>query len=323
LDLLFGCNQRNKQFYIKKFGIGVANNESFLSGRCSPSGKVVAVESPLIPDLRPSSITFLHFLPTVWLRFLKQARIQRFAFQTITRHRSIWDEVFKGIIHIGPLRDTIDMRYAVTGESPTSVGGRGENLLGVLYQDQRLSRKRRKSLLMQLNKWLKEHFGIVTDINLEAVTRDKSVYALTGLDPLTGVRVNLSQVGFGVSQIAPIIVQGFMSPPGTCMFFEQPEIHLHPAAQADLGDLFIDIMKGGKQLFVETHSEHMILRIRRRIAEGALSSDQVQVLFVKKGSSGSSVEQMVVDQRGQIANWPKGFFEEAYQENVGIVLAAS
>ncbi len=322
VDLLFGCNQRNKQFFLKSFSLMSQAGLNLIRGTCNANGKPTSVESALLPTLKPSTISFFHFLPNVWMKRSTQ-RPTLFLNRTLSENRFVWEKIFRETTYIGPVRSTIQMHYTVTGESPTSVGARGENLLAVLFQDQRLSSRRRKLLLAKLNKWLEGHFGFVKDIKLEPLTKGRSVYALTGLDPQTGVRVNLSQVGFGVSQAAPIIVQGFLSLPGSCLLIEQPEIHLHPAAQADLGDLFIDIMGDRKQVFVETHSEHLILRIRRRIAEGRINPGDVRLLFVNKGNDGSKIETLELDARGQVANWPKGFFEEGYTESLKIVEAVS
>jgi hypothetical protein len=321
-DLVFGCNRRNKQFFLEKFALASTTGDDFLSGSTFSNGRLASVQSGMFANLKPNTVSFFHFLPTLTARRQESRSYDYYyLYQRLLDHRLMWERAFRNLAYIGPVRNTIQVRYPVTGESPTGVGIRGENLLAVLFQDQKISPKRRKYLLKKLNKWLQGHFGFVTDIKLEALTKDRSVYALTGLDPHTGVRVNLSHVGFGVSQAAPIIVQGFLSPPNSCLLIEQPEIHLHPAAQADLGDLFIDIMNEGKQLFVETHSEHLILRLRRRIAEGTVKASDVQLLFVSKGKDGSTIEPLSIDNMGQVENWPKGFFEEGYVESLRIAEA--
>ena len=88
-----------------------------------------------------------------------------------------------------------------------------------------------------------------------------------------GVKQNLdlTSLGVGVSQVLPAIVMGLLAPKDSVLIFEQPEVHLHPKVQSVLGDFFLAIVQCGKQCIVETHSEHLINRIRRRIAE---SSDE-------------------------------------------------
>jgi len=104
------------------------------------------------------------------------------------------------------------------------------------------------------------------------------------------------------------------------LLVEQPEIHLHPRAQGTLGDLLIDIATSGagKTLLVETHSEHVLSRIRRRVAEGKLSKDDVIIHYCEPYSSGTMVSQVEINSQGQYtgAGLPLGFFEEGYEESV-------
>ncbi|MBI1832856.1 MAG: DUF3696 domain-containing protein, partial [Planctomycetes bacterium] len=136
--------------------------------------------------------------------------------------------------------------------------------------------------------------------------------------------INIAGMGEGVSQILPIIACTLFGARDDCLLVEQPEIHLHPALQAELGDLFIDVSQNGhRQILVETHSEHLVLRIRRRIAEGKLSPDQVAILFVEKQGGESTVRRLDLNCRGHFSDWPKGFFDEAYQEAMALAEAAS
>jgi len=83
--------------------------------------------------------------------------------------------------------------------------------------------------------------------------------------------VNLLDVGFGASQVLPIITACLRATPGSLILIEQPELHLHPSAQAELGNLFVESEKRGIRFLIETHSEHLLLRIRRRLARTALN----------------------------------------------------
>jgi hypothetical protein len=240
--------------------------------------------------------------------------------ESLYAFRHACESVFGSLIHLQPIRTPIKSVYRVTGESPATVGATGENLLGVLYREERMTKKRRR-LLSHLSYWLGAKFGLVKEVQLEPLSKGRTLYALTGVDSKTAVSVNLASVGFGVSQVAPIIVQGFLSPPSSSLVIEQPEIHLHPGAQAELGDLFIDLIDDGKQLFIETHSQYILFRLQRRIAEGRLKADRLRVFFVSRTEAGSRVEQLRLDERGRIANWPPGFFEEGYAETEKIAKA--
>ena len=123
-------------------------------------------------------------------------------------------------------------------------------------------------------------------------------------------------VGFGITQILPIIVQGIVSQSKT-ICVEQPEIHLHPRLQARLTDFFIDSLeRNSTQWIVESHSELLVRRIPRRIKECTLSPDDVSVLYVDPISSQESrIVELRIDETGEfVDDWPSGFFEERFEE---------
>lgn len=126
-----------------------------------------------------------------------------------------------------------------------------------------------------------------------------------------GLPLDITDVGFGISQVLPIIIQGFLSQSGSITIVEQPEIHLHPKMQADLGDLMIDIVKSdNKKLIIETHSEYILRRIRRRISEGKLNKDDVAIcLFHPKTKEKAAwVELLEIGDKGAF-KWPEEFYD--------------
>jgi len=119
------------------------------------------------------------------------------------------------------------------------------------------------------------------------------------------VDLDITDVGFGISQVLPVIIQGFLSKNNSVTIIEQPEIHLHPKMQADLADLFVDIvkLKGKKKLIIETHSEYILKRLRKKIAKGEIKAEDVAICSFYPQSNGKGAEIKSLD----IA--PKGYFE--------------
>jgi len=139
--------------------------------------------------------------------------------------------------------------------------------------------------------------------------------------------VNLAEAGQGMQQVLPVIVQQLRHRMDRQSDFldlvEEPELHLHPAAHAPLADLFLDTAKNGQgQVWVETHSENLLLRVRRRIAEG-VSPDLVAVYWIEDQPDGSSsVRPIKIDSDGSVDYWPPGVFSEGYQEVKALSRAA-
>lgn len=144
-------------------------------------------------------------------------------------------------------------------------------------------------------------------------------------EELTGIELTPQDVGVGISQVLPLVVAALYIKEGI-LAVEQPELHIHPALQVALGDLFISrIQERGLSFLLETHSEHLMLRFLRRIRETSegelppgkdpLKPDQLGVYYVEQGKNGISLTRIRVDQEGEFIDlWPKGFFEEREEE---------
>jgi len=210
--------------------------------------------------------------------------------------------------YIGPLREYPQRYYIASGEYPRDVGLRGEHTAEVIYFDF----KQKETQYEKLRHWMKE-MGLAYDIKLSPIT--EGIYALVIIDPKLKININLADIGFGASQLLPIIVEGIYAKDGSILLIEQPEIHLHPRLQAMLADFLIDIMKEGKQVIVETHSEHIILRLQRRIAENKLSYKDLAIYYFEPSEEGSKITYVEVKEDGTLKMWPKGFFEEDVEDS--------
>ena len=156
--------------------------------------------------------------------------------------------------------------------------------------------------------------------------RSEAIQDLVLIDKRTGTPVSHRDVGIGVSQVLPVLVSAYAFRE-QLVAIEQPEIHLHPALQAELGDVLLDaaLTDAANTLLIETHSEHLLLRIMRRMRETfegkvpdgvpEVRPEHVMVLFVEPDGSRSIVREMPLNERGELIKaWPGGFFEEGLRE---------
>ena len=153
---------------------------------------------------------------------------------------------------LGPFRTNPQRFYILTGESPRNVGRHGERALEVLMQDEKRRGQEKKNLLQMVSQWMKEN-EIARKVDTAAIT--DRYFELIVQNYHTGEEENLVDVGFGCSQIIPVLIAGFNVGKDGIFIVEEPEIHLHPKAQAGLGSLFCELYKRGVQLLIETHSE--------------------------------------------------------------------
>lgn len=226
--------------------------------------------------------------------------------------RSNVEDFLNSLNYIGPLRETPKSFYVSGGELRKDVGIKGEYATDVLWtQSQGTSRS--KNLLKKVNYWINK-FGLGKEVKLKTVGRHSGFFQVIIKNLMSEIDATISDVGFGVSQVLPLIIEGFYSAIGSTLLIEQPEIHLHPKVQSDLGDLLIELAKDKKTMIIETHSEHLLSRLTRRIVEGTIVNDDVAIYFFSLSNTGTKIERIRINELGQYENWPDGFFDETYTE---------
>lgn len=223
------------------------------------------------------------------------------------------------IFYVGPLREKPRRIYRWSGETPLHVGERGERAVEAILAGQgRRFNFRRYEDLKTLDEMVAarlQMMGLIHDFHVVPVAKGRKEYEVRVVPRKGTASVLLTDVGFGVSQVLPVIVESFYVQPGSIVIFEQPEIHLHPAVQAELADLFVDAISArevanprGIQYIVESHSEHFLRRLQRRIAEGKIESEDAALFFVHTNGAAAQLEELDVDRFGNIKNWPPNFF---------------
>jgi predicted ATPase len=234
--------------------------------------------------------------------------------------------------YLGPLREYPHRSYLWGGERPSSVGIRGEQaveaLLAARAEGRKLGRgqgrgRRYVRFEARIAEWLQE-MGLIHSFGVRQIGRRRKEYEVRVRSTLRGPEVLLPDVGFGVSQVLPVLVQCYYAPEGSLILFEQPEIHLHPKVQASLADVFLDAIKERNvQIVVESHSEHLIRRLQLRVARGEFAPEDVALYFITADQKTAHRERLDVDVFGNIRNWPRDFFGDELGELAAITIAGA
>ena len=230
----------------------------------------------------------------------------------------------KRLFYLGPLRKHPERQYPWAGDTPEQVGFAGENWVGAILaaRQRRISPGKRSIRAIKaqpfeqvIARWLKD-LGLIHSFSVELVAKGMRDYKVHVQVNEHSERVSIPDVGFGVSQILPVLVACFYAPPDSTIIIEQPELHLHPSVQQGLADLFIEVIRSREdgsdrriQLLIESHSEHFLRRLQRRLAEGALvKREDVSAYFCAAGEESLTLTELDVDVFGNICNWPADFF---------------
>ena len=239
------------------------------------------------------------------------------------------EQLFSTISYIGPLRERGDRQYRWTGSVPTDVGPTGKNTILAILASRTQGRmynfkhnQPRLNLEGVIAKCLKD-MGLIEELSIKKIRDDKADFDVKVRPKGSEILTDIPDVGFGISQVLPVIVQLFYAPANSIIIMEQPELHLHPSAQAELADVMIaainareDAQPRNIQLIIETHSEHFLRRFQRRIAENSLRKEQFSAYFANNEDSPTVLEPLHINLFGEILNWPKNFFGDITGEVV-------
>ncbi len=240
-----------------------------------------------------------------------------------------YENLLRSINYLGPLRSVPQRLYRHTNESDSLAGitgAQGEFSASILYGGDLVGTTMQWVVKEDVNRWF-GRFEIpyqldVMPLGEASLAGEYITVALT--DRRTGTQVTLADVGYGINQLLPVIIEGVASRKDSILCVEQPEIHLHPRLQANIADLMIDTIADEpgkrKQWIVETHSELLILRLQRRIREGKIKPEDISVLYVDpndKSVEGSAIKVLRLGEDSYFKDqWPDGFFSEGLVEQL-------
>lgn len=224
-------------------------------------------------------------------------------------------ELGRWVHYLGPFRELAQRQYAISGARPTVLSG-GAGAVELLAWDSQEG----GDVFNRVSEWFQNAPQFGFRLRLDGSSERAGIASLM-LAYGSGRAVNLADAGAGIAQVLPLVVR-CMEPTisggdfPTLQIVEQPELHLHPAACAALGDLFINVaLGGGPQLLVETHSENLLLRIRRRIAEGMIAPEKVAIYWVENETgTEASFRRLPIGGDGWVEDWPDGVFAEDAEE---------
>lgn len=247
--------------------------------------------------------------------------IHGLGYPNITSVKSYLQTFFGELQYIGPLRHEPKDAYGDAGNI-LSVGIRGEYVAQILEKrkDEVISfncpvfgnegltfEKKEVTLLEATNHWMCNVFKFGSSLFAKEVADSFSIILVNN----EGVETTIKHVGFGISQVLPIIVQGLLLAEGGTLILEQPEIHLHPRIQSLLLDFLYSLIEQNKNIILETHSDHLITRMRRRVAEddGSTLRDKIKLTFLEQESDGLAFKTLNLDEYGGLNYFPEEFIE--------------
>lgn len=227
--------------------------------------------------------------------------------QTFSPLQTQFQNLFNNIRYLGPLREYPRHHYAWHGKHSPGVGKQGEDMVTALFS----GRIQLRPTEEQVPKWL-ERLDLIDSYRLNPVSNNANDYEFLVRKYKDGPEVRLTDVGFGVSQVLPVLVLCYYVPEGSILILEQPEAHLHPKIQSKLADLLIEVVKERQlQIILESHSENLIVRLMRRIAEEQISKEDTAFYFCEMKEGTSEIDKLIMDDYGNIENWPENFFGDA------------
>ena len=244
------------------------------------------------------------------------------------------EKLFNSIYYLGPLRSKAERLYPWSGIAPGSVGFEGENTIAAILagQNRKISRGHKKKYypLHQVIAKSLQKMELIRKFEINQISDRHQEYEVKVCAKNNDDEVDLLDIGFGISQVLPVLVQCYYAPRNSIIFMEQPELHLHPKAQSALADVIIDIINSKEdgqarniQLVIETHSEHFLRRLQRRIAEGDnISKDQLSVYFAEVVNNKATMRPLEIDTFGNILNWPSNFFGDEMEDIIAQSKAA-
>ncbi|MFZ3131684.1 MAG: DUF3696 domain-containing protein [Desulfosporosinus sp.] len=223
--------------------------------------------------------------------------------------------------YIGPLRLWPSRTYTYANVMPESVGDKGADAVTMLVGEMNAKTFNPKTHLKnnkikQVGEALKR-LGVITEFEIEPIGGVGRLYELKVRVSKFSPFVSIVDVGFGVSQVLPIIVESVFAGAGSVLLLEQPELHLHPKVQSNLAKVLLDFVKEKSiQYIIESHSEHFLTRLQSEMAADSDAINRVKIYFCEQAKGESKIRRLETDEFGYIKDWPEDFFGDVLGERM-------
>ena len=298
---------------IGEFGLMESTGKGMVA--FSPAGEYIPPREPGEPWDAPDK--FYEF--PYWVR--REGRASSFGPDVHFELPFSFERLMEQLHYLGPLRANPSRVYTHAGAQPVDMGPAGEFVVDALLSSQErnmyveIGERNLVRVDVHVASWLKR-LGMVYDFRLEPLAAGRQLYEVKVRRTPYSPEVLLTDVGFGVSQILPVLTLCYYLPFGSTIIFDHPDMHLHPSVQAGLADVFIDAHRhNGVQIIFESHSEHLLRRLQRRVAEEDVDGRDVAIYFCSNKDGGESIlSRLQLDEFGNISNWPKDFFGDQFGE---------
>ena len=234
---------------------------------------------------------------------------------------SKFEELFSHVYYLAPTRVHPQRHYSWQGRHPEHIKQWGDQLIEALLSARirrlkTLHEKEEIPIEERISYWLQE-MDLAHSFSLNWIEEPKSstTYEVRIQKTPSSPLVTLVNMGYGLSQFLPVLILCYYVPEGSTLILEEPGTHLHPKVQSQLADLLIEIVtERNLQILIESHSEHLLNRLQRRIAEEKISAAQTVLYFCRNEEGVSTIEKLKMDEFGNIANWPENFFGDEMED---------
>jgi hypothetical protein len=276
--------------------------------------KTAGLTIPIGLDDRSLPITFQH---TILDAVLRRAPAETRSQLSVLSELLLRDPPER-VVSVGPIRAQPERTYS---EAKRAFAPDGDHIPFEL--DRMLSDESERRQVMRALKQFGQQSGLFEGVQIKRLgpteTDPFQIVVLVANRPR-----NLVDVGYGVSQALPVVVQTVIASPRTTILLQQPEVHLHPRAQAALGSFFCRMVQtGDRRLVVETHSDFIVDRIRQEVASGGMPAEMVSLIFFDRHGSETSVHPLRLDNVGNILDAPDSYREFFFEEEDRLLSRAS